>query len=108
MATVLCEAGYEAVPTASGEEALREIRGIARPLLLVADVNLGGMDGLALAGAVRSAHPAAAALLMGGRLPDPDPPPFLEFLRKPFGTRQLLARVAAIAARVEAPRPVLH
>ncbi|HEU4394137.1 MAG TPA: ATP-binding protein, partial [Planctomycetota bacterium] len=60
-------AGHSVIATASAEQALRELDGHEGPVdLLVTDIGLPGMDGLALAGRVRDRRPRTRVLLISG------------------------------------------
>ncbi len=102
VANSLRDDGYRVADVASGEEALRRFERIARPSILITDIDLGaGMDGLQLAAWVRQLWPTTGVLLMGcdvdllagASVRD-------AVLTKPFSTDRLVASVATIAARV--------
>ncbi len=98
VAHVLRNAGYTVLTAADGAEALACVERLSSELdLLLADVVMPGMDGLAFAARVVTARPQTRILLMSGyssvlgrvrasRLP---------FLAKPFTLPQLLEAVAA-------------
>ncbi len=63
----LRRAGFEVVPTGSAEEALEMLEaGAPRPLALVSDVVMPGMDGLELAQLLRAKEPELPVLLVSG------------------------------------------
>jgi len=55
----LAAAGYAVTPADSGERALAQLAA-TRPRLVVTDLRMSGMDGMALFEAIRAAHPGAA------------------------------------------------
>jgi DNA-binding NtrC family response regulator len=64
---VLQEAGYEAIPAASAEEAIEVLEHRADVDLVVTDINLpGGTNGLQLATLVRSRWPAMNIIVVTG------------------------------------------
>ena len=83
----LTAAGFEVLPAESAEAAEQMMEGEAVDVVL-ADVGLPGMDGLALA----RRHPRTAFLLMTGSAvaPGPLPPAVRAWLRKPLEMPQLL------------------
>jgi PAS domain S-box-containing protein len=93
---------YEVRTAADGLEALREIRR-SRPDLLLSDVMMPQLDGFGLVREIR-ADPALADLpviLLSGRAGEEESVQGLEagaddYLVKPFGARELVARIAAI------------
>ncbi|HET9597910.1 MAG TPA: ATP-binding protein [Anaeromyxobacteraceae bacterium] len=98
----LCAGGYRVVAASSGAEALDlAARHPGSFDLLVSDVIMPGLDGRAVANALRSHHPALQVLFVSGYssdvlatrgVLDPD----VELLSKPFTASTLLARVRAI------------
>jgi DNA-binding response OmpR family regulator len=101
--------GYEPL----AEETFRE--GLATALrstydLLLLDLALPGGDGLALLGEVRLARPTLPVILVTARGREEDKVKGLElgaddYVVKPFGIKELLARVAAVLRR-SAERPL--
>ena len=98
-------AGFEVEEVANGHAALDRLRA-DRFDLVVLDVMLPGVDGVSLCRALRSGGPNqhAAVLMLTARDTEPDKVLGLEsgaddYLTKPFGVRELMARVAAILRR---------
>jgi PAS domain S-box-containing protein len=98
----LLSARYEVRVVPNGEEALAVLHAEARPDLLLSDIMMPRMDGYALLRAVRS-DPALADLpvvFLSARAGEEASVEGLEagaddYLVKPFGARELTARVAA-------------
>lgn len=63
---MLHELGYDGRAFTTGEQAWRELAAGAEPTILVVDLNLPGMSGLALYEKVRSARPSVAAVVLTG------------------------------------------
>ena len=98
-------AGFETDEVADGRAALDRLR-TDRFDLVVLDVMLPGVDGVTVCRALRSAGPnqRAAVLMLTARDTEPEKVIGLEsgaddYLTKPFGVRELMARVAAILRR---------
>lgn len=96
-------AGWRVLAAPSGEAAMQLLDAeAAPPAVLVSDVVMPGMDGTQVVRAVRARYPAMPVVLVSGYsesaaiegLPDED----LHFLPKPYTLRQLVARVAELAA----------
>ena len=88
--------GYRVRQAADGESALRRLEA-ERPSLLVSDIRLPGIDGIALARAARTAHPDLPVLLVSGYADEPAraalPGMDIAFLAKPFTLKTLGERV---------------
>ena len=99
--------GLEVTPVADGRQALSMAR--AHPFdLLVLDVMLPGLDGVTLCGAIRreSMNRATPILMLTARREESDKVLGLEsgaddYLTKPFGVRELVARVRALLRRAQ-------
>src|SRR5687768_7047005 len=98
-------AGFETDEVADGHAALDRLRA-DRFDLVVLDVMLPGVDGVTLCRALRSGGPnqQAAVLMLTARDTEPEKVLGLEsgaddYLTKPFGVRELMARVTAILRR---------
>jgi len=99
--------GYGVVPSADGAEALRLAR--AEPFdLIVLDIMLPGLDGVSILGAIRrdSANQDTPILMLTARREEADKVLGLEtgaddYLTKPFGVREFVARVHALQRRTQ-------
>src|SRR3982751_2028365 len=98
-------AGFETDEAADGRAALDRLRG-DRFDLIVLDVMLPGVDGVTLCRALRSGGPnaRAAVLMLTARDTELEKVLGLEsgaddYLTKPFGVREFMARVTAILRR---------
>jgi DNA-binding response OmpR family regulator len=97
--------GYECEPTGDGRQALQRTEG-TRFDLLVLDLMLPGLDGLALCRAVRNGklNHDVPILMLTARRDENDKVVGLEsgaddYLTKPFGVRELVARARALLRR---------
>ena len=101
---------YDCVPCGDGDAALKLAR--ERPFdLVILDVMLPGLDGVTVCRAIRreSANPDVPVLMLTARREESDKVVGLEsgaddYLTKPFGIRELIARVRALLRR--GPRPI--
>jgi two-component system KDP operon response regulator KdpE len=105
MRTTLTGAGYEVDDAKTGEEALGKVREF-RPDLVLLDVNMPGMSGLATCRAIR-ADSNIAIVMLTVRSSESDKVEALDagaddFVTKPFSTPELLARIRAALRRVPA------
>ena len=98
-------AGFETDEVADGHAALDRLRA-ERFDLVVLDVMLPGVDGVTVCRALRSGGPnqRAAVLVLTARDTEPEKVIGLEsgaddYLTKPFGVREFMARVAAVLRR---------
>ena len=98
-------AGFETHEVANGHAALDRLR-TDRFDLVVLDVMLPGVDGVTLCRTLRSSGPnqQAAVLMLTARDTEPDKVLGLEsgaddYLTKPFGVREFIARVTAVLRR---------
>src|SRR5690606_36915334 len=96
---------YGVVPSGDGAEALRLARA-ERFDLIVLDIMLPGLDGISVLGAIRrdSANQETPILMLTARREEPDKVLGLEsgaddYLTKPFGIREFIARVHALQRR---------
>src|SRR3954468_5779568 len=103
-------AGFETDEAADGRAALDRLR-TDRFDLVVLDVMLPGVDGVSLCRALRSGGPnaRAAVLMLTARDTEPEKVIGLEsgaddYLTKPFGVREFMARVTAVLRRTSADR----
>jgi two-component system KDP operon response regulator KdpE len=105
MRTTLTGAGYEVDDAKTGEEALEKCREF-RPDLVLLDINMPGMGGLAACRAIR-ADANVAIIMLTVRNAEPDKVKALDagaddYIAKPFSTPELLARIRAALRRVPA------
>jgi DNA-binding response OmpR family regulator len=98
-------AGFEVEESGDGREALRRLRETAYNLVIL-DVMLPGLDGVSLCRAIRTGGPNVSTpiLMLTARDTESDKVLGLEsgaddYLTKPFGIRELIARVNAITRR---------
>lgn len=93
-ARALERAGWRVLAAESAEAALAELaaRPSEAPALLVTDLSLPGLDGLALLASLRERQPGLPAIVTSGYAdPAPDLPPRTAFLPKPYPMAGLLA-----------------
>ena len=103
MRTALTGAGYEVDDAKTGEEGLAKVREF-RPDLVLLDINMPGMGGLAACRAIRTAS-NVAIIMLTVRNSEADKVEALDagaddFVAKPFSTPELLARIRAALRRV--------
>jgi two-component system KDP operon response regulator KdpE len=103
MRTALTGAGYEIDDAKNGEEGLLKVRNF-RPDLVLLDINMPGMGGLAACRAIR-AGASVAIIMLTVRNAEADKIEALDagaddFVTKPFSTPELLARIRAALRRV--------
>jgi two-component system response regulator GlrR len=89
--------GYEVQTAQSGKEALGRMAG-SRPHLLITDLRMEGMDGMALFEAVHRQHPTLPVVILTAHGTIPDAVEATQrgvaaYLTKPFDGAELLARV---------------
>jgi len=94
----LSAAGYAVRATDSGEKALAAIA-VARPEVVITDLKMGGMDGLALFDAIRASAPTLPVIILTahGTIPDAVDATrrgVFGFVPKPFDGKLLLDQVA--------------
>ncbi len=98
LALRLTAAGYAVQTAASGEQAIAAIA-VNRPDVVVTDLKMGGMDGLALFEAIQQAAPTLPVIILTAHGTIPDAVDATKrgvfgFLPKPFDGRELLVQVA--------------
>jgi two-component system KDP operon response regulator KdpE len=108
MRTTLTGAGYEVDDAKSGEEGLDKVREF-HPDLVLLDINLPGMGGIAACKELR-AGANIAIIMLTVRDSEADKVAALDagaddFVTKPFSTPELLARIRAALRRVPASQP---
>lgn len=109
VAHTLARAGHAPEVVATGPDALARARQ-APPALVILDLMLPGLDGLAVCQALRAdaATSNVPILILTARAQEADRVAGLElgaddYVTKPFSTRELVARVAALLRRAERP-----
>ncbi len=98
--------GYEVTVAADGEEGIRSALQV-RPHLILLDVMLPGMDGFEVCRLLRAKGIKAPILMLTARGQEIDKVRGLElgaddYITKPFGVRELLARIKAALRRAHA------
>jgi two-component system KDP operon response regulator KdpE len=105
MRTALTSAGYEVDDAKTGEDALEKVREF-RPDLVLLDINMPGMGGLAACRLIRT-DSNIAIIMLTVRNAEADKVAALDagaddFVTKPFSTPELLARIRAALRRIPA------
>ncbi|MDP2246814.1 MAG: sigma 54-interacting transcriptional regulator, partial [Nitrosomonadales bacterium] len=105
----LTAAGYQTMSASNGEEALAQIA-INRPSLVISDLRMPGMDGLALFDAIHQSDPALPLIMLTahGSIPeavDATQRGVFGFLTKPFDSKSLLQQVEAALRTTAGPSP---
>ncbi len=95
----LTAAGYEIFTTESGEEAIAQLA-VNRPQLVITDLRMEGMDGMALFDHIHKKNPALPVIILTAHGSIPEAVAATQrgvfgFLTKPFNANELLERVAA-------------
>jgi two-component system response regulator GlrR len=90
-------AGYGATLADSGERALAQLA-VARPQVVVTDLQMGGMDGIALFEAIRADNPALPVIILTAHGTIPDAVSAVKggvfgYLTKPFDAKALLVEI---------------
>lgn len=103
-------AGYHTLAANNGEEAMTAIS-LKRPDLIVSDLRMPAMDGMALLDAVHKLHPTLPMIILTAHGSIPDAVNATQrgaysFLTKPFDSQELLQLVAA-ALRMSGSQSVL-
>lgn len=109
LADLLSGEGYDVKTAADGEAAIAAWRGAAEPFdLIMLDVMMPGKSGYDVCREIRAAGSRVAVLMLSAKGEEIDKVIGLElgaddYVTKPFGVRELLARVAAAIRRSENP-----
>jgi len=103
MATHLRHAGYDVDLAEDGERGLRRMQH-HRPDVAVVDLMLPGVDGWAVTETIRRDHGGVPVIVVSARGSEHDKVHTLEigaddYLSKPFGMRELVARIEALMRR---------
>ena len=103
---LLVAAGYQVESTADGLQAV-ELGTDPHVDMVLLDLMLPGLDGLEVCRQLRAVRPAMPIVMLTARGAEVDKVAGLrsgadDYVCKPFGTRELLARVAAQARRLQA------
>jgi len=102
--------GYNVLEASGGEEALEIVKKAAAPIhLLITDVVMPNMDGPTLVRAVKRIRPDMAVIFMSGYAEEAfrrndEKAEDLHFLPKPFGLKQLAAKVKEVLSGAPAPK----
>ena len=93
----LKSAGYDVTAAASAEKALAQLS-VARPHLVVTDLRMGGMDGMALFDVIHRTYPTLPVIILTAHGTIPDAVDATKrgvfgYLTKPFDAQALLAEV---------------
>ena len=104
----LTAAGYAVSTAESGERALAQVSA-TRPQLVVTDLRMGGMDGMALFEAIRIGHPMLPVIILTAHGTIPDAVSAVQrgiagYLAKPFDPKALLTEVERALAMAGGPR----
>jgi len=108
IAQVLTKKGYEVLEADNGQEALR-LFFTHKPDMVLLDVVMPGLDGWQTCGRIRDISPTIPIIMLTGkRKTEDDVVRGLdhgadEYLLKPVGNRELVARVRAVLRRAELP-----
>lgn len=111
----LTAAGYEVIVAENGEAALAQLS-ISRPHLVITDLRMSGMDGLALFDAIRANYPTLPVIILTahGSIPDAvmaTTRGVFSYLTKPFDSKSLLdhvARACNLSGLVQSDRSTSH
>jgi two-component system KDP operon response regulator KdpE len=106
--TTLHGLGFDVAEASTGEAALELIRNAQYDVILL-DINMPGMGGIAACREMRRVSPAAAIMMLTVRDSEDDKVQALDsgaddYITKPFHVRELVARVRAAIRRARTPR----
>src|SRR5688572_14846739 len=93
----LSAAGYAVTTAESAERALAQLA-VARPRVVVTDLRMSGMDGMALFESIQAQNPALPVIILTAHGTIPDAVAAVKsgvfgYLTKPFDARTLLAEI---------------
>jgi two-component system cell cycle sensor histidine kinase/response regulator CckA len=94
--TILRREGFQLIEAVDGLDALEQVEQRGSPDLLLTDVRMPRMDGIALARAITQAHPKTPVIYISGYAFEPegkDRPGECAFVSKPFTRAALLDAV---------------
>jgi len=103
--------GYKVLEASGGEEALEVVHAHAGPIhLLITDVVMPNMDGPTLVRAMKRLRPETAVIFMSGYAEEAfrrnaENAADIHFLPKPFGLKQLAAKVKDVLSAAPASTP---
>jgi two-component system, NtrC family, response regulator GlrR len=105
----LSAAGYAVSTAESGERALAQAS-VDRPQLVVTDLRMGGMDGMALFETLRQSHPTMPVIILTAHGTIPDAVAAVQrgvfgYLTKPYDPKTLLTEVERALAMAGGARP---
>jgi len=108
MRTTLHGLGFDVAEASTGEAALEQIRNAHHDVILL-DINMPGMGGIAACQEIRRLSPAVAIMMLTVRDSEDDKVQALDsgaddYITKPFHVRELVARVRAAIRRARTPR----
>jgi DNA-binding response OmpR family regulator len=100
---MLEQAGFRAVAAADGKEGFEKVL-LLKPDLVLVDLRLPGMDGIEICKQLRAARIETPIIVLSAIGDEVDKVLLLEigaddYIVKPFGTRELLARIRAVLRR---------
>ena len=109
LAEVLEGEGYRTLPARDGSEAL-DVFKREKPDLVCLDIMMPGVDGYEVCKEIRRQDPAVPIIFISAKSEEIDRVLGLElgaddFIMKPFGVREVIARIRAVTRRCIAARP---
>ena len=105
----LCSEGYQPLSATDGATAL-ELWKAHKPDLLCLDIMMPGIDGYDVCRRVRTFDPGVPVIFLSAKSEEIDIVVGLklgadDFIRKPFGKHELIARIGAVLRRVQSRKP---
>ncbi|MBN2496373.1 MAG: response regulator transcription factor [Deltaproteobacteria bacterium] len=109
LAEILEDEGYEVLPAADGREAL-DLFAKQEPDFVCLDIMMPGVDGFAVCRQIRERDPGVPIIFISAKSEEIDKVVGLEigaddFIVKPFGVREVVARIRAVTRRCMSARP---